>query len=176
MTTPNLSRVVETFVPWCDSREAVRLWGTYFCFLRRTVSPIVRRLQGDGKVGWFSFLVHDCASGVPCPPGDARCFIHLRLELLDESRIADLGLPPTCLYTRIMPPVDERSLEPAHVSALVEPSVPNGWALFGLFSEWVLQLAERHKDDVPMPHQNVAQFLHYLGNQLLIRATTIPMP
>jgi hypothetical protein len=176
MTTPNLSRVVETFVPCCDSREAVRLWEAYFCFLRRTVSPIVRQLQRDAMVGWFSFLVHDCASGVPCPPEDTRFFIHLRLELLGEGRIADLDLPPTCLYTRIMPSVDERSLGSAHVSALVEPSVPNGWALLGLSSEWVLQLAERHKDNVSMPHQNVAQFLHYLGNQLLIRATTIPMP
>jgi len=75
-----------------------------------------------------------------------------------------------------MPPVDERSLDPAHVSALVQPSVPNGRALFALSSEWVLQLVERHKNDVAMPHQNVAQFLHYLGNQLLIGATSIPMP
>src|SRR5438067_3711014 len=85
MTTPNLSRVVETFVPCCDSREAVRLWEAYFCFLRRTVSPIVRQLQRDAMVGWFSFLVHDCASGVPCPPEDTRFFIHLRLELLAKA-------------------------------------------------------------------------------------------
>ena len=172
----NLSQVIETFIPWCDLRDAAQFWGSYFSFLRRTVSPIVRPLQRDARIGWYSFLIHDCATGVPCPPDDPRCFIHLRLELLGATTIGDLHLPTMCLYTRIMPPVDERSLGSADVSALVEPSVSNGWAIFGLSSEWVLQLAERHKEDVQMPRQNVAQFLHFIGNQLLVRAAGIQMP
>ena len=53
------------------------------------------------------------------------------------------------------------------------PEVTTGRALF---SEWALDFACAHKDDQPLPLDNLAQFLHYLGNQLLIRATTIPMP
>lgn len=56
------------------------------------------------------------------------------------------------------------------------PDVTTGRALFGAFSEWALDFACAHKDDQPLPLDNLAQFLHYLGNQLLIRATTIPMP
>ena len=94
MTIPNLSKVVGTFIPWCDARDAVRLWPTYFSFLRGTVRPIVRQLQREAKVGWFSFLVHTHASGVPCNAEDTRLFIQAapaRWDSPPSHRLADLN-------------------------------------------------------------------------------------
>ncbi len=83
------------------------------------------------------------------------------------------ALSPSCILTQVVAPVDERSLSPADHKALVNPEVATGWALFGASSEWALDFACAHRDDRPLPLQNLRQFLHYLGNQLLVN---IEMP
>ena len=176
MRTPELSRLVETFIRVGEQTDLSP--DRYFHLLRTEVAPLVCTLRERKLVGWFSFLVHDCSSGVPTTPDDRAVYLHLRLELLPEVTFDTLRnvLPPICILTRTAAPVDERSLSPADHKALVAPEVATGWALFGASSEWALDFACAHRDDRSLPVQNLRQFLHYLGNQLLIRTTNIQMP
>jgi hypothetical protein len=176
MRTPDLTRLVETFIRIGRPDETTP--DNHFRLLRNVVAPLVKDLRKRELIGWFSFLVHDHSSGVPTTPQDDAIYFHLRLERLPkvEFDCISRALPLRCVFTRPVGLVDERSLHPAILSALVAPELATGWALFGASSEWALDLASAHKDDQSLPIDNVAQFLHYLGNQLLIRRTTIPMP
>ena len=171
MRTRGLSRLVETFV--LESSP-----DRHFRMLRTIVAPLVHDLRNRNLIGWFSFLVHDRNSGVPTTPNDPASYLHLRFERMPGVDFDTLlaALPAFCVFSQPVPPPDERSLQPADHTALVAPEVATGWALFGASSEWALDLACAHKDDRPLPVDNLAQFLHYLGNQLLIRTTNIPMP
>ena len=176
MRTPELNRVVETFVRIGTSTELSP--DRYFSLLRTFVAPLVRNLRARNLVGWFSFLVHDRDSGVPTTQQDQAAYLHLRFERLAGVDFDTLinALPQNCVLTQTVESIDERSLQPADHTALVAPEVATGWALFGASSEWALDFACAHRGDRSLPLNNLGQFLHYLGNQLLIRATNIPMP
>ena len=176
MRTPQLSRLVETFIQVGEQTDLSP--DRHFHLLRTEVASLVSALRERELVGWFSFLVHDRNSGVPTTPDDHAVYLHLRLELLPGATLDALrdALSPACILTRMAPPVDERSLFPADHEALVAPEVSTGWALLGASAEWALDFACAHRDDRPLPLQNLSQFLDYLGNQLLVRTTNIPMP
>jgi hypothetical protein len=176
MRTPELNRLVETFVRIGTPAELSR--DRHFSLLRTLVAPLIRDLRARNLIGWFSFLVHDRNSGVPTTPNDEAVYLHLRLERLDGVDFDTLvsALPQACVFTQAVAAVDARSLEPADHTALVVPEVATGWALFGASSEWALDFACAHRNDRSVPLNNLRQFLHYLGNQLLIRTTNIPMP
>jgi len=146
--------------------------------LRTEVAPLVHDLRGRNLIGWFSFLVHDRASGVPTTPEDPAAYLHLRFERLTGVDYNTLvaALPDYCVFSQPVRLVDELSLQPADHTALVAPEVATGWALFGASSEWALHFACAHRDDRSLPMNNLRQFLHYLGNQLLIGVTDIRMP
>ncbi len=174
MRTPDLSRLVETFVLVGTEPSPDR----HFRMLRTIVAPVLRDLRDGNLIGWFSFLVHDHNSGVPTTPNDTAAYLHLRFERMPGIDFDTLpaALPEFCVFSRPVSTVDERSLHPADHTALVAPEVATGWALFGASSEWALDFPCAHRNDRSLPVNNLCQFLHYLGNQLLIRTTNIPMP
>ena len=174
MRTPDLSRLVETFVRIGTEGSSDR----HFHVLRNLIAPLIRDLRDHNLIGWFSFLVHDRNSGVPTTLNDPAAYLHVRFERMPGVDFETLvsALPDFCVFTQPVPPVNERSLQPADHTALIAPEVATGWALFGASSEWALDLACAHRNDRPLPVKNLRQFLHYLGNQLLIRTTDIPMP
>jgi hypothetical protein len=178
LTLPNLSRLAETYIRIAPQSSGSGLWAPYVDLLRLHVAPLVVDLRKAGLVGWFSFLVHDRTSGVPTAAGDDDAFVHLRFELVGSTTLDQLAssLPEICMFTRAHGPITPESILPADFHALRAPELPHAWALFGASSEWTLDFVTSHRDGQPIPLQNVAQFLHYLGNQLMIRATTIPMP
>jgi hypothetical protein len=172
MRTPNTKRIVETFIPIGSPNDANRLRNQYFDLLRSRVSPLVADLRQQGCIGWFSFLVHDRKTGrIPVPEADTRCFIHLRFERLPRisfDRLRD-SLPDICKYTRPMRARIDRSLGAAAATALIEPRIATGWALFGSSSEWVLRFVCAHREGQAIPDGNVCQFFHYIENQLLVQ-------
>jgi hypothetical protein len=174
MHIPNLDRLVETFILVGTESSQDR----HFRMLRTLVAPLVRDLRGRNLIGWFSFLIHRRDGGVPTSPDDPAAYLHLRVERLsgvDFSTVA-AAFPDFCLFTRPVSPVEERSLGRVDLRALVAPELATGWAILGASSEWALDLACAQRDDRTLPIDNVAQFLHYLGNQLLIGTTNIPIP
>lgn len=178
LSVPNLTRIVETFV-LIGPQEQVgpQMWAGYLDLLRFHVSPLIADLRSKGLVGWFSFLVHNRIAGADAQE-DRNLYVHLRFELVGSATFEQLrdALPPFCQFTTPHGPIDEKTIAPAHAPSLNEPSVARGWALFGASSEWTLELVCSHRADMPIPLQNVAQFLHYLGNQLMVGATPIQMP
>src|SRR4051794_31437235 len=125
MRTPDLTRVVESFIDIGSPNDANRMRERYFDLLRTQVSPTISKLQTLGYIGWFSFLVHNRKSGrIPVEEGDNRWFIHLRVERLPRVSIKRIreSLPDVCEHTRPMSTKKiDRSLGSVQTSALVAP-------------------------------------------------------
>lgn len=135
--------------------------------VRRDVLPLVRDLaKPAGTLRSFSFLVHDRASGVPCPPEDPTAYIHLRLEMYDKDakpsrpwKVKELRarLPESWVYlTKVKPTKEELRVQ----EVLADQSA------------WYLGFLEKNASmsDVQLL-QHVGQHLHYFANmaQLTVR-------
>lgn len=180
MKSPNLGRVIETFIR-IECREeaiAIQVWQDYLHLLRSKVAPLVGDLLNAGIIDWYSFLVHDRASGVPTSESDLDYYVHLRMGLTETSNESGLTkqLPSWCLMTQKMRIPHPPSLDSVDVQSLNSGKVEQGWKTLGEASEWVLNMLECHDPNKPIPMLNVAQFLHYIGNQLFVKAVRIPMP
>ena len=177
---PNLERMIETFIPIGVSKEAIspQFWQDYLHLLRSVVAPLVRDLRARGAIDWYCFLVHDRESGVPTSADDEKPYVHLRMSLTKTSDEAEFikGLPPFCRFSRRMSFPNPPSLDKVDIQALANGQVEEGWKILGESSEWVLKMLDAHDPGKPIPRPNVAQFLHYIGNQLLVEAVGIRMP
>jgi hypothetical protein len=175
LTVPDLSRLVETYLRIGPPPADSRLWVVYVDLLRFRVAPLVGSLRKEQLIGWYSFLVHDRSSGVPTEEADQDLFVHLCLELLGSTSFKQLhdALPKECLFTRVHGPIDAQTISPADAGSFMQPELPRAWSLIGATSEWTLDFLVSHRGDRPIPTQNVAQFLHYLGNQLMVGAICI---
>ena len=180
MDMPNLNSVIETFIQidLSDDVPAIAIWQRYLGLLRSHVAPLVRNFLEEGVISWYSFLVHGRESGVPTSEVDNGMYLHLRMALRNPTAENELlrRLPNYCVMTRKMEVPNPPSLDTADINFLVDSRVELGWKILGESSEWVLQLLDSHDPQKPVPPQNVAQFLHYLGNQLFVRVVQIPMP
>jgi hypothetical protein len=132
--------------------------------LRLEVLPLVRRLEAvTSGLRWYSFLIHDGASGVPTAPDDKSIYVHLRLAFLTA---ADIDLPAEWLMTRRT----ELSREIAGVdtSAL---DIDAAWEFLGAQSALLLRLIELHGDkaDDLAVLKHVKQFWHYFANMVQMR-------
>lgn len=177
---PRLSQLVETFIaiPIAPGVPAVAVWQDYLDLLRKEVVPLRARLIRQKKIGWFGFLIHNRASGVPTAPSDNGNYIHLRLSPKAGVTPAMLMalLPPSCKMTRRVQQPVPNTMDSMDVSSLKRQSVRHAWHLLGEASEWTLRILEAHTAGKPVPVQNVAQLLHYLGNGLFTSVVGVPMP
>jgi hypothetical protein len=179
MNELDLNRIVETFIraDWSGS-SAVASWQAYQNQLRNVVAPLIADLRRRKLVRWFSFLVHDATSGVPTDATDTATYVHLRLEAAPGVDLDGLvrALPEGCRFSRRMQPPNLQSMDSIDVRALVGADATPAWQLLGHTSEWVLALLEAHDTGTPIPVTNVAQFLHYIGNQVQAQPVGIPTP
>ncbi len=135
--------------------------------VRRDVLPLVRDLANPaGTLRSFSFLVHDHASGVPCPPEDTTAYIHLRLELYDKDvkpsrswsvRDVQDRLPKSWVYlTKVRLTKEERRVQ----------------EVLGEQSAWYLRFIENcaKMTDVELL-QHIGGTLHFFSNmaQMMVR-------
>ena len=166
MNPPDLSRVLETFIPVPDARDPQSWWPEYLDLLRTDVAALIFDLKTKQMLGWYSFLLHGRGSGVPTTPDDERVYVHLRLESLVPVDDLIRVLPAYCTMTRHMKPPDPPSLDHIQIAALQDCRVEHGWGILGESSEWVLNMLTAHDPSQPVPPQNVVQLMHYLFNQL----------
>jgi hypothetical protein len=158
---PDLSRIVDTYVPISATSQSA-----YLNQLRQDVLPHIRRLQADGHLRWFSFLLHDAQQlGGREPVGDGRLFIHLRLE-----RATDLDLKT---FMELLPshflkpiPVSLLPIGDFDVSTFRDNNAAYAWKILGDCSEWTLCLLEGYKEGPSRQH--IVQFLHYITNPLMM--------
>ena len=177
---PNVESMIETFIPIQVSKDATSLqaWQDYLDMLRSVVAPLVRDLTEKGAINWYCFLVHDWESGVPTSKEDDRHYVHLRMSLTKASHEAEFikQLPSFCCFSRKMSMPNPPSLDNVDIRFLAKGQVEQGWKILGESSKWVLEMLDAHDPNKQVPPQNVAQFLHYIGNQLSVKAVRIAMP
>ena len=177
---PNVENIIETFIPIQVSKDATSLqvWQNYLDMLRSVVAPLVRDLTQRGAINWYCFLVHNWKSGVPTSKDDDRLYVHLRMALTKASNEAEFinQLPSFCRFSRKMSMPNPPRLDNVDIQSLAKGQVEQGWKILGESSEWVLKMLDAHDPNKQVPAQNVAQFLHYIGNQLFIKNVQIQMP
>jgi hypothetical protein len=137
--------------------------------LRDEVLPTVRKL--GRYIEWFSFLVHDRASGVPTTEDDKRCYIHLRLKLRKFQRREIIPSIPRFLSD---PWQFTRKVDLSREIAGVDPKVldvDRAWAELGEQSAWLLNFIEAcdaHADGLQLV-RIVRQHLHFFANMTQMR-------
>jgi len=137
--------------------------------LRDEVLPTVRRLAP--YIEWFSFLVHDRASGVPTTEDDKRCYIHLRLKL---RTFRQHEVIPAISRFLSDPWKFTRKVDLSREIAGVDPKVldvDRAWAELGKQSEWLLNFIEacdENADGLQLVRL-VRQFLHFWANMTQMR-------
>jgi hypothetical protein len=151
-------KVEEVSADWLAQRGCTESALRVLRAIRHEVLPTVR----SGRL-WalssFSMLVHDHTSGVPCPPEDARAFIHLRLSFsteVDEKHLRHQQnrLDKWCYLTPIKPTPAEKKVH----------------RLLDAQSEWYVSLVEANLklSDLELL-QLIRQHLHYFANMSQMR-------
>lgn len=79
MQRPTLDRMYETFIK--IDLEPNEFHQSAFRTIRTKVYPAIERLTKDGKVDWYSFLIHSRHSGVPTTIDDDNLYFHVRFSL-----------------------------------------------------------------------------------------------
>lgn len=169
MELPDLSRIVDTYVPV----SAVGLPG-YLNQLQRDVLPHVRKLQADGHLRWFSFLLHDASQLEGRETMDGRVFIHLRIEPatgLDLQAFIKL-LPAHFLKPQQVAPLS--AISGMDGSILRDDNWAHAWKIHGEASEWILCLLEGHEEEPTL--QQIVQFLHFITNPLMLGHRCLCIP
>ena len=140
MNTPDITRMVETFIRIDVRADLVATWQRYLNLLRLVVAPLIRELMRDRLIDWYSFLVHGRQSGVPTTEEDDGVYIHLGMALAPGIDVASLldRLPASCVMTRPMPMPNRASLDTIDIQSLTGAKVEWGWRVLGESSEWVL--------------------------------------
>jgi hypothetical protein len=154
MNVPDLSRIVDTFVP---------IVGNYFDILRERVIPNIRDLEKRGKLGWYSFLLHG-ADQLAGRAEEGTVCVHLRLEPMPGIEVADfISQLPAHFEKPIQVTVSEMGgVDP---TALKDQNWAQAWRILGESSEWIVTLFEGHAD-ATIPVQNIIQFMHFISNGL----------
>jgi len=161
----------ETFVKIPTENNGVRL-NVLYNDIRSKISPMISRLKENDLIDWYCFLIHDRNSGVPTSEDDRNPYFHIRFALkrdVDPNEVLSL-LPNHCVMTRHI----ERRLESIagiNKSIIKNEEIEEAWRIIGEQSEWFLEMLNIHREDVDIPPQQIAQFLHYYANmtQLQVR-------
>lgn len=148
---------------WCLQKGIEPEAPALLVQLRDEVLPLIRRLEREHDLSWYSFLIH-AYDIVPTAPDDKRAFIHLRLRADDDRD--NFVLPPAWLWTR--------KVELSHEIAGVDTSVldvDEAWRIIGDQSAWLLDFIEAHHSgtDPLTLTKHVKQFLHFWANQCQMR-------
>lgn len=142
------------------------------CLMRSDVLPLIRNLEQHHFVGWYCFLIHDGASGVPCAPDDKALYVHLRLALADGVNAENLFTSKKLLSRRwemsrkckLAPEI--AGIEPM----MLEGGIERAWRLLGAQSAWYLDFLEAHPDaDTLALIKHARQFLHFFANMAQVR-------
>lgn len=169
MNVPNLTRIVDTYIP---IRHAE--FDAYLDQLRREVVPAIRELQKDGLLRWFSFLIHGSDMLDGREPTSTALYVHLRLE--PESGI-DVSEFITKLPRHFCKPIHKTFAEIGglELSVLQNEDWAYAWKIHGEASEWVVCLLESHRDSA-IPLRQLIQFLHFITNPLMLGYKCLCIP
>lgn len=166
---PNIDRMWETFIGIPVENNQFRR-RELFNIARTKVQPVILLLTENKIINWYSFLIHDRHSGVPTDEEDKSLYFHVRVSLRDEvdSKTFLTLLPNYCILTRKIEQ-GQKSISGINSSILINEDISEAWRIIGEQSELYLRLLAIHKNDVTIPPQQIAQFLHFLANMTQIQ-------
>lgn len=166
---PDLDRMWETFIRIPVENNLFR-HSELFSIARTKVQPVIFLLIENKIINWYSFLIHDRHSGVPTNEEDNSPYFHVRVSLREDvdPKIFLTLLPNYCILTRRIEQ-GQKSISGINSSILVNEDISEAWRIIGEQSELYLRLLAIHKNDMTIPPQQIAQFLHFLANMTQIR-------
>jgi hypothetical protein len=169
MNVPDLTRIVDTYVP---IRHAEL--NAYLDQLRHEVVPSIRELQKDGLLRWFSFLIHGSDMLDGREPISTTLYVHLRLEPESGVGLAEFI---TKLPQHFCKPIKKTlaDIGGLELSVLRDEDWAYAWKLHGEASEWVVCLLESHRES-PIPLRQLIQFLHFITNPLMLGNRCLCIP
>jgi hypothetical protein len=158
MRIPNLSRIVETHVPIASPDPDAIVEK-----IRKQVLPVIRKLGREGKLQWYSLLLHGMRHLEGGDPQDQTLIIHLRLEPSSDLSIDDFvaALPSHFVSPH---PVILSEITGLGGRYLQNNDWAFAWAVIGSAATFVLDVVEAHPQNLP-PSQTI-QFLHFITNAL----------
>ena len=170
MEKPNLNRIWETFMKM--SWEDIHL-GRHTNIIRFKIHPMISWLKDNEMINWYCFLIHDKKSGVPTAENDNNPYFHVRFALekdVDPDGFL-VSLPNYCVMTRKVSRERVESIMGLSKALLENEKIEEAWRIIGEQSEWLLNMLNIYKEDVDIPIQQIAQFLHFYANmtQLQVR-------
>lgn len=180
MNKPALTRMWEAFLPVMVTPtvpEGAALSVAVLRHVRQELLPLLRRLEAEGTIDWYSFLLH----GHPADPN--RVALHLRATFTPEfmsrigpsdavgpSHLYAVGLPHEWLQARAIVPPACQDIAGLDKAALVGGDIARAWWLIGEQAAWLLHLVESHDQkmgEIPLL-MHIVQFLHYLHNMTVV--------
>ena len=171
MEKPNLDRMWETFIKIPIEDDRIRFTLLYD-IIRSKISPMISCLKDSKAINWYCFLIHDKNSDVPTTEDDNHPYFHIRFALtkdVDPKEFCAL-LPDYCFMTRKI----ERRLESVSgidKSIIKNKEIEEAWRIIGEQSEWFLDLLNIHKENIDVPPQQIAQFLHFYVNMAQLQVS-----
>jgi hypothetical protein len=177
MQRPTLNRMYETFI------KIGTLPMTYqhiFSLIKTKVYLTVKRLKKDGKVDWYSFLIHSRESGVPTTVDDNNLYFHIRFSLSKDVNEKDVSatIPDFCVMTRKAPLSGIESISMSKTkynpSLRKHEGIEEVWRILGEQSELMLKVFDSYKDDAIIPVEEIGSLLHYFHNMVQISAIQCP--
>ena len=164
MQRPDLNQMWETFIKIPTEDNKIR-FTTLFNNIRSKIYPTISHLKENDMINWYCFLIHDRNSGVPTVQDDNKPYFHIRFALekdVDPKKFLGL-LPDYCIMTRHIEGRPETILG-IDKSIIKNERIEEAWRIIGEQSEWLLEMLNIHKENVDIPAQQVAQFLHFFAN------------
>jgi hypothetical protein len=177
MQRPILSRMYETFI---KIGTIPMTYQHIFSLIITKVYLTIEQLKKDGKVDWYSFLIHSRESGVPTTIDDNNIYFHIRFSLSKEATDEVLkSLPDFCVLTRKVKPASVDSIS-VTATMIYNPSlrkqegIDEVWRIIGEQSELMLKVFDSYKDDAIVPVEEIGSLLHYFHNMVQISAIQCP--
>lgn len=165
MQKPDLGRMWETFIKIPAEDNRIR-FSLLYNNIRSNIYPMISRLKDNDMINWYCFLIHNRNSGVPTSENDNNPYFHIRFALkkdADSDKFPN-SLPNYCVMTRKIRRQRVESIAGINKSIIKNEEIEEVWRIIGEQSEWLLGMLNIHKEDVDIPPQQVAQFLHFYAN------------
>jgi hypothetical protein len=170
MQRPILSRMCETFIK--IDIEPTAFHQSVFQTIKTKLYPTIEQLKKDGKVDWYSFLIHSRQSGVPTTVDDNNAYFHIRFSLSKDVIEKDVleTLPDFCVMTRKAPLSGVESISMGktkyNTSLRKHEGIEEVWRIIGEQSELMLKVFDSYKDDAVIPLEEIGSLLHYFHNMV----------
>ncbi|MCW4037494.1 MAG: hypothetical protein NWF13_02030 [Candidatus Bathyarchaeota archaeon] len=118
----------------------------------------ILQLQKMGEISWFYFLFHN--------KRDDPVNTHFDLVFTSDKEDPSEFLPEYCIDTKKIPPM--KKISGIDMSLLKDEDIAEAWKIIGEQSVFIIELIRTHKANVESTQLQIAQFMHYFMNSLLL--------